>query len=229
MLDANLTGQLRTYLGNIREPIELVSSLGDDAKSRELGELLDEIAALSDQIAVVRGDDDVRRPSFLIRRTGTDIGVRFAGIPMGHEFTSLVLALLQVVDPQRAPTTGTYIVFAIIKLLVLFTVLLVTVAMITLMERKVAAWIQDRIGPNRVGPFGLIQPLVDGAKMLLKDRGIPYEEIDVTGDHAKRDWLVQATGRRTVPQIFIGDEAIGGFDDLRALDVSGELKTKLAS
>lgn len=95
MLDANLTQQLKAYLVNIREPIELVASLGDDAKSRELGDLLDEIAALSDKIAVVAGDD-ARKPSFLIRRTGTDIGVRFAGIPMGHEFTSLVLALLQV-------------------------------------------------------------------------------------------------------------------------------------
>lgn len=95
MLDANLTQQLKAYLVNIRQPIELVASLGDDAKSRELGELLDEIAALSDKIAVVTADD-ARKPSFLIRRTGTDIGVRFAGIPMGHEFTSLVLALLQV-------------------------------------------------------------------------------------------------------------------------------------
>jgi len=96
MLDANLTQQLKGYLVNIKQPIELVASLGDDAKSRELGELLDEIAALSDQIAVVSANDDKRRPSFMIRRVGTDIGVRFAGLPMGHEFTSLVLALLQV-------------------------------------------------------------------------------------------------------------------------------------
>ncbi|MDO7842367.1 alkyl hydroperoxide reductase subunit F [Sphingomonas immobilis] len=95
MLDANLTTQLKAYLGNIREPIELVSSLGDDAKSKELGELLHEIAALSDKVSVAAGDD-ARKPSFLIRRVGTDIAVRFAGIPMGHEFTSLVLALLQV-------------------------------------------------------------------------------------------------------------------------------------
>jgi len=95
MLDANLTQQLKAYLVNIRQPIELVSSLGEDAKSRQMGELLDEIAALSDQITVVSADDK-RRPSFMIRRTGTDIGVRFAGLPMGHEFTSLVLALLQV-------------------------------------------------------------------------------------------------------------------------------------
>ncbi|MBC9030880.1 alkyl hydroperoxide reductase subunit F [Sphingomonas sp. JC676] len=96
MLDANLTQQLKAYLVNIRQPIELVASLGDDAKSRELGELLNEIAALSDQIAVIRANDDKRVPSFMIRRAGTDIGVRFAGLPMGHEFTSLVLALLQV-------------------------------------------------------------------------------------------------------------------------------------
>ncbi|MCP3729058.1 alkyl hydroperoxide reductase subunit F [Sphingomonas sp. MG17] len=95
MLDAHLTQQLEAYLANIREPIELVASLGDDAKSRELGGLLEEIAALSGKISIVQADDK-RKPSFMIRRTGTDIGVRFAGIPMGHEFTSLVLALLQV-------------------------------------------------------------------------------------------------------------------------------------
>ena len=96
MLDANLTQQLKGYLANIREPIELVASLGDDAKSRELGELLDEIAALSDHITVAQGDDS-RRPSFLIARASdANVAVRFAGIPLGHEFTSLVLALLQV-------------------------------------------------------------------------------------------------------------------------------------
>ncbi len=74
-----------------------------------------------------------------------------------------------------------------------------------------------------------ICPYCVRAKMLLKDRNIAFEEIDVTGDHDKRDWLVETTGRRTVPQIFIGDEAIGGFDDLRALDQTGELTRKLAS
>ena len=95
MLDANLTQQLKAYLVNIRQSIELVASLGDDAKSQQMGELIDEIAVLSDQITVITADDK-RKPSFMIRRAGTDIGVRFAGMPMGHEFTSLVLALLQV-------------------------------------------------------------------------------------------------------------------------------------
>ena len=96
MLDATLTAQLQTYLANVVQPIELVASLDDGKKSGELLDLLDEIAALSDKITVRRADDDARRPSFAIDRVGTDIGVRFAGIPMGHEFTSLVLALLQV-------------------------------------------------------------------------------------------------------------------------------------
>jgi alkyl hydroperoxide reductase subunit F len=96
MLDANLKQQLTGYLTNITQPIELIASLDDGAKSAELSGLLDDIAALSDKVSVVRADDDGRKPSFLIRRIGTDIGVRFAGIPMGHEFTSLVLALLQV-------------------------------------------------------------------------------------------------------------------------------------
>jgi glutaredoxin 3 len=65
------------------------------------------------------------------------------------------------------------------------------------------------------------------AKRLLSARGIPYEEIDVTGDDDKRAWLVEVTKRRTVPQIFIGEEAIGGYDDLAELDRSGELAQKL--
>jgi alkyl hydroperoxide reductase subunit F len=96
MLDDNLKQQLKAYLQNITQPIELVASLDDGPKSAEMKTLLEEIAALSDKVSVVRKDDDKRRPSFMIRRAGTDIGVRFAGLPMGHEFTSLVLALLQV-------------------------------------------------------------------------------------------------------------------------------------
>jgi alkyl hydroperoxide reductase subunit F len=95
MLDANVTQQLKTYLVNITQPIELVASLDDTPKSKEMGALLDDIAALSDKITVVTADD-ARKPSFLIRRAGTETAVRFAGLPMGHEFTSLVLALLQV-------------------------------------------------------------------------------------------------------------------------------------
>ena len=97
MLDANMKQQLQGLLTNLREPIELLSSLGDDAKSAELAALLDDIAALSDKVSVTRTDDDARRPSFLIRRASdANVAVRFAGIPLGHEFTSLVLALLQV-------------------------------------------------------------------------------------------------------------------------------------
>ncbi len=96
MLDANLKQQLSAYMANITQPVELVLSLDDGAKSAELDALAKDIASLSDKVSVIRADDDKRRPSMMIRRAGTDIGVRFAGIPMGHEFTSLVLALLQV-------------------------------------------------------------------------------------------------------------------------------------
>jgi glutaredoxin 3 len=66
------------------------------------------------------------------------------------------------------------------------------------------------------------------AKRLLGARGVAYEEIDVTGDYAKRAWLVEATRRRTVPQIFIHDLAIGGYEELAALDRQGRLKELLA-
>jgi len=74
-----------------------------------------------------------------------------------------------------------------------------------------------------------ICPYCIRAKMLLRQKGVAYEEIDVSGDDEKRRWLVEVTGRRTVPQIFIGDEPIGGFDELRALELSGELDRKLAA
>ncbi len=61
------------------------------------------------------------------------------------------------------------------------------------------------------------------AKLLLYRRGIAYEEIDVTGDHEKRAWLVRTTGLRTVPQIFIDGKPIGGARELADLDKSGEL------
>lgn len=74
----------------------------------------------------------------------------------------------------------------------------------------------------------LICPYCIRAKMLLKAKGVPYEEIDVSGDHDKREWLVKTTGLRTVPQIFINEESIGGFDEMRALDRAGLLDAKLA-
>jgi glutaredoxin 3 len=66
-------------------------------------------------------------------------------------------------------------------------------------------------------------PYCVSAKALLKKRGIAFEEVDVTNDPEKRDWLVATTKRRTVPQIFIGGKPIGGSDDLHALDERGEL------
>ena len=108
MLDPALVGQLSDYLRMVTTPVTLVSSLDESAESVELGELLDQIAGLSDLLTHQRTGTDTRRPSFRIERTGTEVAVAFAGIPLGHEFTSLVLALLQVgghpprVDPEVA-------------------------------------------------------------------------------------------------------------------------------
>ena len=96
MLDIALADQLRAHLTNVTHPVELVASLDDGSKSAELLELLTEIAGLCDLLSLRTDGTDERRPSFAIVRTGTDVRVDFAGIPMGHEFTSLVLALLQV-------------------------------------------------------------------------------------------------------------------------------------
>jgi len=96
MLDATLKKQLQAYLEKVVQPIELVASLDDSPKAREMDELLREIAALSDKITVRADGNNARKPSFSIKRVGTDVAVDFAGIPLGHEFSSLVLALLQV-------------------------------------------------------------------------------------------------------------------------------------
>ncbi len=96
MLDANLKAQLKSYLEKVTQPIEIVASLDDGAKSQEMLGLLRDIDALSDKITLLDNGTDARKPSFSINRPGADIALRFAGLPMGHEFTSLVLALLQV-------------------------------------------------------------------------------------------------------------------------------------
>jgi len=99
MLDANFAAQLKTHLEKVKHPVELVAAVDDGAKSAELWALLDQIASLSPQVSSRRLDETpegTRVPSFTISRVGTDVSVRFAGIPLGHEFTSLVLALLQV-------------------------------------------------------------------------------------------------------------------------------------
>ncbi|HEX6040402.1 complex I subunit 1 family protein, partial [Longimicrobium sp.] len=75
-----------------------------------------------------------------------------------------------------AEVTGTaYLVSSVIKLLIVFVAVLVIVAMLTLLERKISAWMQDRLGPNRVGPGGLLQPAADGIKNILKEESNPGE------------------------------------------------------
>ncbi len=97
MLDTNIKTQLKAYLEKVTLPIEIVASLDDSPKAAELQSLLQELATLSSHISVEeRRNDGERAPSFSINRAGSNMGIRFAGIPMGHEFTSLVLALLQV-------------------------------------------------------------------------------------------------------------------------------------
>ena len=95
MLDTAIKQQLQAYLGRLQQPIEIVATLDASDKAQEIGELVKEIAALSDKIGV-RTDGNARLvPSFAIGRPGEAARIEFAGIPMGHEFTSLVLALLQ--------------------------------------------------------------------------------------------------------------------------------------
>ncbi len=96
MLDDTLKSQLKSYLERVTQPFEIVASLDDSEASGEMRGLLEQIAGLSSFITLRTDGDDARRPSFSLNRVGHDMGIRFAAIPLGHEFTSLVLALLQV-------------------------------------------------------------------------------------------------------------------------------------
>lgn len=98
-LEASIKTQLQTYLQMLREPIILAESLDNSAGASEMHDLLTEIASMSDKITLTQ-EDNARKPSFSVKRGAAHsqaqkaVGVRFAGIPLGHEFTSLVLALL---------------------------------------------------------------------------------------------------------------------------------------
>lgn len=71
-------------------------------------------------------------------------------------------------------------------------------------------------------------PYCVAAKRLLERKQVPFDEVDVTGDDLLRSWLVETTGRRTVPQIFIDGKSIGGYDELASLEAAGELDLLLA-
>lgn len=95
MLDTNLKNQLKTYLQNLKSPVELVVALDGSDKAAELKSLAEDIASLSSLIHLKdETDPAVLKPSMLVRSTVKNTEIRFAGVPMGHEFTSLVLALL---------------------------------------------------------------------------------------------------------------------------------------
>ena len=94
MLDDALKTQLQQDLALLRQPIRLIASLDDSETGKDMGELLSTIVGLSDKVTLDASGTDARKPSFVVARAGETQGVRFAGLPLGHEFTSLVLALL---------------------------------------------------------------------------------------------------------------------------------------
>lgn len=95
MLDEQLKTQLAAYLERVQQPFELVASLDDSETARDMRELLTTIQSLrSDKITLRTDGNDARKPSFSLQRADATNSLRFAGLPLGHEFTSLVLALL---------------------------------------------------------------------------------------------------------------------------------------
>ena len=95
MLDAAIKGQLKAYLERLQRPIELVAALDDSAKGQEMRSLLSDILECSDKVSLRETSSFARVPSFAVGLPGETPRIHFAGLPMGHEFTSLVLALLQ--------------------------------------------------------------------------------------------------------------------------------------
>ncbi len=95
MLDAAIKAQLTAYLEKLQRPVELVASLDDSPKAEEMYGLLQDIAGLSPKVSLRENGSAALRPSFAIGVPGEAPRIHFAGLPMGHEFTSLVLALLQ--------------------------------------------------------------------------------------------------------------------------------------
>ena len=95
MLDSQIKGQLTAYLERLQRPIELVATLDDSAAASEMRALLAEIVACSPKVSLREDGNASRRPSFAVGLPGEAPRIHFAGLPMGHEFTSLVLALLQ--------------------------------------------------------------------------------------------------------------------------------------
>ena len=94
MLDDTLKAQLQQYLALLRKPIRLIASLDESETGTDMKSLLETIVGLSEKVTLDTTGNDSRKPSFVVAREGESQGVRFAGLPLGHEFTSLVLALL---------------------------------------------------------------------------------------------------------------------------------------
>jgi alkyl hydroperoxide reductase subunit F len=122
MLDAAIKTQLSNYLERLKRPVELTATLDDSEAAGQMRELLGEIAALHPMVSARFDGTAERRPSFAVGSPGLDIGLHFAAVPLGHEFTSLVLALLQagghppkveqaLLDQARALAPGQDLVF----------------------------------------------------------------------------------------------------------------------
>ena len=87
----------------------------------------------------------------------------------------LIPALLQAAIEPMPASTGVFVLFSLLKLVVIFSIYMVGIAYSTFAERRISAWIQDRHGPNRVGPWGLFQVLADGVKNFMKEETYPGE------------------------------------------------------
>ena len=96
-LEAKIKDQLNQYLTKIVSPVSIDAYTNKEPSSSSMVDLLEELSGMSDKVSLnIYNDSNERTPSFKVNKPNESSGIQFAGIPMGHEFTSLVLALLQV-------------------------------------------------------------------------------------------------------------------------------------
>lgn len=162
MIDSNMKAQLQQYLALLENPIELTMSLDDSSASAGIRDLLNELAAISSKITVKEAQL-ARSPSFTVARPGEAARIEFAGLPTGHEFTSLILALLQV--GGRAPKISDELIEQIKGLDLDLTV-----------ETYIS--LSCQICPEVVQAFNIMAVLNPGVKHAMIDGGLFQDEIN---------------------------------------------------
>jgi alkyl hydroperoxide reductase subunit F len=196
MLDAAIKPQLSAYLEKLQTPIELVASLDASDAARQMRELLADIAALSPKVSVREDGNDARKPSFSVGRPNEAARIRFAGIPMGHEFTSLVLALLQT--GGHPPKVDAAVIEQIKSLPGKFR-----------FETYISLSCHNC--PDVVQALNLMAVLNPGVESVMIDGALFQDEVECTPDHGRADRVAERRALRPGPHDDRGNRREGRY------------------